>query len=217
MIKVKRKPLEQDLENRLNARIAELQRCLDMGQEPAPSVLDSYRYAPLKQHLITEANGKCIYCESKVTHLYYGDIEHIKPKAVFPRERLNFENLALACALCNNAKSDYWDDTYPLLNPYVDSPSDEVIALGYLVARKPGKDRARITIEKLGLNRQALLERRRERIELIQPLADQYAAAPEGALKNLLRTELLRQAGVDSEYAMIVKAYLHAACDIADL
>lgn len=198
----------------MNERVDELHASLNAGQTPVTAVLESYRYAPLKQHLILEANGKCIYCESKITHLYYGDVEHIRPKSIFPGERLNVDNLALACALCNNAKGNYWDENYPLLNPYIDSPLDEVMALGFLISRRPGKDRARITIERLELNRTALLERRRERIELLQPLADQYAATPEGALKELLRKELLRQAGDDSEYSMIVRSYLQAACGI---
>ena len=215
MIKVSRKPLDQDLGDRVTERSAQLLACLDSGGTPTAALLDSYRYAPLKHHLVAEANGKCIYCESKITHLYYGDIEHIKPKALFPRERLTIDNLGLACALCNNAKSDFWDNTHPLLNPYVDSPTDEVLALGFMVARKPGRDRARLTIDKIDLNRPALLERRKERIELLQPLADQYAVAPDGALKDLLRNELCRQAGDDAEYAMVVKAFLLAACGIA--
>jgi hypothetical protein len=166
----------------------------------------------LKAHLVIEANGKCIYCESKVTHVYFGDIEHIRPKAKFPEERLDPENLGLACALCNNAKGEFWDEATPLLNPYADDPGEELIALGFLVTRRPGRNRARITVELLRLNRPALLERRKERIELLQPLADQFMEEPPGPIKDLLRGELCRQAGNDQEYAMIVRAYLKAAC-----
>src|ERR1051326_4529899 len=45
-------------------------------------------------------------------------------------------------------------------------------------------------------------------------LADQYVQAPPGSLKELLRTELCRNAGAESEYAMVVRAYLVASCGI---
>jgi uncharacterized protein (TIGR02646 family) len=141
-------------------------------------LLDSYRAPALKAHLVSEAHGKCVYCESKITHVYFGDIEHIKPKAKFPRERLDVENLVLACAICNNAKGDYRDASNALLNPYVEDPDQEILALGYLIARRPGQSRARLTIKQLDLNRQALLERRRERVERLQPLAEQYMLEP---------------------------------------
>jgi uncharacterized protein (TIGR02646 family) len=165
-------------------------------------------------HLVAEVHGKCAYCESKVTHVYFGDVEHIRPKTVFPAERLDLENLTLSCAQCNNAKGEFWDANTPLLNPFEDHPNQEVLALGFMIARRPGRSRARLTIERLGLNRPALLERRKERIEALQALADQYVQEPDGPIKDLLRTELRRHATDDGEYAMIVRAYLEAACDL---
>ncbi|WP_373888199.1 HNH endonuclease [Massilia sp. Root351] len=152
-----------------------------------------------------------MYCESKITHLYFGDVEHIRPKSVFPRARLDVENLGLACAICNNNKGDYWDALYPVLDPYSDSTQDEIFALGHFVMHRPGRGRAKITIAHLDLNRAALLERRKERLELIQPLADQYADAPAGPLKDLLRSELRRQTSADTEYSLISRAFLSAA------
>jgi hypothetical protein len=214
MIKLTRTPLEAALQLRLNALELDLLRHLDAGTPPPQAILDGYRYPPLKAHLIKESRGKCVYCESKITHVYYGDVEHIRPKSIFPRERLHVSNLALACALCNNAKKDYWDATYCLIDPFTDNPADEILSLGYMVVRKPGRDRARITIEKVDLNRPALLERRKELIERIQPLADQYVLAPAGALKDLLLVELKKLAADDSEYSLSVRAYLKAVCEI---
>lgn len=214
MIKLSRNPLPVALEAQVAVRVQRLKEHLDNGEEVPKSLLDAYRNPAVKEHLVAEAYGKCVYCESKITHVYFGDVEHIKPKALFPAERLDISNLTLACALCNNAKGDYWDDHLPLLNPFTDDPSEELLCLGYLLARRPGSARARLTIERLQLNRQALLERRRERIELLQPLADQYAQAAPGPLKNLLEAELRRQAQSASEYTMIVRTYLAAACGI---
>ena len=38
-----------------------------------------YRHADIKQSLLAETNGKCIYCESKVGHNTPGDVEHKIP------------------------------------------------------------------------------------------------------------------------------------------
>jgi len=214
MIKLKRNDLPDQLKERLLDRIEKLHFAIAANETPPPSVLEFYRDPAVKAHLVAEAHGKCVYCESKITHVYFGDVEHLKPKALYRAEQLDIDNLALACAQCNNAKRDFWDPHTPLLNPYVDDPAEELVALGFIVARRPGRQRARITIEKLALNRPALVERRKERIELLENLADQYVLAPEGSLKELLRDELCRQAADDSEYAMIVRAYLNAACGI---
>jgi 5-methylcytosine-specific restriction endonuclease McrA len=214
MIKLARSHIPTELRTRIEQRAAHLRDLLEAGEVPPNALLDSYRDPELKAHLVAEAYGKCIYCESKITHVYFGDIEHIKPKSRFPAERLNPENLALACAVCNNAKGEYWEDDATLLNPYSDDPDQELLALGDFVARRPGRNRARLTIGQLKLNRQALLERRRERIELLQPLADQYMLEPAGPIKNLLRAELCEQAGGEGEYAFIVRAFLEAACGL---
>jgi 5-methylcytosine-specific restriction endonuclease McrA len=207
--------LPQPLADVCTERERELCEILDRGDTPPTSLLDKYRDPPLKAHLVAEVSGKCMYCESNVTHVYYGDVEHIRPKTKFPRERLTVSNLGFVCALCNNAKGDFWDDSTPLLNPYIDDPEAELLALGYSIARRPGRVRARLTIEKLDLNRLALVERRRERIQMLEELADQYVACPPGVIRELLETELLRHAAASGEFAFTVRAYLEAACGLS--
>lgn len=214
MIRLQRVPLPTTLSESCATRAAELKAIVASGGEPPESLLNAYRDPELKRHLLLEGYGKCMYCESKITHVYFGDVEHLRPKSQFPSERLDVSNLGLACAICNNKKGEYWDDIAPVLNPFVDTPSDEVMMLGFLLVRRPGRSRARVTIEKLELNRPALLERRRERIELLQPLADQYVVAPDGPVREIIKGELVRQAGQDSEYSLVVQTYLVAACGI---
>ncbi len=214
MIKLTRRVLAPALHAKIEERVEMLRAHIANGENPPETLLNAYRDPEVKQHLVVEAYGKCMYCESKITHVYFGDVEHIKPKSLFPEDRLSIENLGLACALCNNAKGDFWDAATPLLNPYEDNPTVELLAFGYMIVRRPGKDRARVSIEQLGLNRQALLERRKERIELLQPLVDQFSLTPEGAVKKLIQGELTRQAGSDGEYALVVRAFLEAACGL---
>jgi 5-methylcytosine-specific restriction endonuclease McrA len=214
MIKLTRRPLPGEVAVQLTERAVRLRQHLLAGDDPPQALLNFYRNPELKQILVAEANGKCMYCESKITHVYFGDVEHIRPKSRFPEARLDHDNLGLACAICNNAKGEFWDDDTPLLNPFNDDPDEEVLALGTLVVRRPGRSRARLTIQQMDLNRTALLERRKERIELLASLADQYVQAPAGAIKDLLKDELCRHAADDGEYALIVRAYLEAACGL---
>jgi 5-methylcytosine-specific restriction endonuclease McrA len=214
MIKLTRQKVPDELQRRLQERGERLRELLRNGEKPPQTLSDWYRDPALKEHLIAEAHGKCVYCESKIIHLYFGDIEHFWPKSKFPEKGLDLENLGLACARCNNAKGDFWDENILLLNPYVDEPDHEVFAHGVFLKRRPGRPRALLTIKRLDLNRPALVERRMERIELLESLADQYANAPAGAVKDLIRAELLQQAADESEYAIFVRAYIETACGL---
>jgi len=73
-----------------------------------------YGHSSVKKRLIEAQHGKCCFCESKITHIAYGDVEHFRPKAGF-RQRAadplgrpgyywlayDWSNLYLACELCN--------------------------------------------------------------------------------------------------------------------
>lgn len=214
MIQLQRVPLPSPLAETCTQRDLKLRELLATGEKPPESLLAAYRDPPLKAHLVAEVSGKCMYCESKVTHVYFGDVEHIRPKSRFPAERLSVSNLGLACARCNNNKGEFWDDQNPLLDPYVDNVEVELLAFGFSIVRRPGRDRARLTIDKLQLNRTSLVERRAERIQMLAELADQFSKAPNGAIRDLLEAELLRQAGSEYEFAFAVRAYLEAACGL---
>ena len=80
-------------------------RDFDSGIYGAKSVKDALQKA---QH------GKCAFCESKITHITYGDVEHFRPKAGYrqrPRDPLvrpgyywlayEWSNLFFCCTLCN--------------------------------------------------------------------------------------------------------------------
>lgn len=214
MIALGRLQLNEEVASALEQKSAQLLQLLDAGAEVPTAVLDAYRAPGIKEHLLVESHGKCVYCESKITHVYWGDVEHIRPKASFPRERLTIENLCLACARCNNAKSDFWNAATPLLNPYEDDPAESLMAFGSWITRRPGRERARVTIDRLQLNRMDLVERRHERWLLIQPLVEQYVQTAEGPVREVIRNELLNQASDASEYALVVRAYLDAACNM---
>ena len=66
----------------------------------------------------------CCYCEAQISVVNYPHIEHRKPKAhdLFPEHTYNWENLHLACEICNRAKSTKWDRDNEILDAVSDVP-----------------------------------------------------------------------------------------------
>jgi 5-methylcytosine-specific restriction endonuclease McrA len=78
----------------------------------------NYKHPDNKAALISASYDKCMYCESKVSHTYYGDIEHIRPKSRFPDLEFSWDNLGYVCARCNGYKSDKYFVTIYVQNIY---------------------------------------------------------------------------------------------------
>ena len=94
----------------------------------APSVLgtstarDRYRHPDVVSALFKMQHGKCCYCEVYVPDSGLGkQVEHFRPRSQFEALTNDWNNLLLACATCNHAKSSKFpvaDNREPLLlNP----------------------------------------------------------------------------------------------------
>lgn len=86
-----------------------------------------YKEDKVKGRLVEAQHHKCAFCESKVTHVAYGDVEHFRPKSGVrqsPGDDLmrpgyywlayEWENLFLACELCNRRHKQ---NLFPLEDP----------------------------------------------------------------------------------------------------
>jgi uncharacterized protein (TIGR02646 family) len=115
-------------------------------------------------------NGKCAYCESFILHIDYGHIEHYRPKSVYPALTFEWDNLLLACGICNGKqfKGDKFSmiaDIPAFINPCEDDPCghfnfvfDENLQKAFVYGTT---NRGEITEKELGLNnRQDLLKYR---------------------------------------------------------
>lgn len=169
-----------------------------------------YRSSEIKEVLKSDSHAKCIYCESKVDAVYFGDVEHIKPKDTYPELTFDWENLGYVCAQCNNRKSNTYDESLPFINPYIDNPSNFLTATGAYIFHLPANRRGETTELVLELNRPELIERRKERIDLIRSLADKIASEGSQTLKNLLMNEVKKELADDKPYAMITRAMFEA-------
>ncbi len=185
--------------------------CLRAGKSPSKEISTRYNEDSIKERLERETNGKCAYCESKIKHISYGDIEHILPKNKEARPDLYVEwsNLTLACEQCNRSgKRTYYDPQLLLINPYVDDPDEHFLNMGPLIMPIKGDDRAYITKQVLKLNRSALVEQRTERIESVEVLLNCWEKEERQSVKAILEEQLHNEYSDDKEYTSTIKEYL---------
>ena len=181
---------------------------------PNPIALSrgNYKHADNKAALKASANGKCMYCESKVSHIDYAHVEHIKPKAPdkYPQLEFVWENLGYCCAVCNNKKSDNYDNVTPYIDPYTDDPSLHLVFLGWYLFTKNGSERGEITIHDIDLNRVELIEQRKDRIEKLTKAITACHRTSNKSLKTSALASLIEEAAEDREYSYAVKCALQA-------
>ena len=168
----------------------------------------------MKASIFRETAEKCAYCESKFTYAYWGDVEHIIPKKRFPRHSLDYDNLTLACAICNNKKGTYCNEEAPIVYPYVDMPEDHLVGLGPLLWSRNGSPPGQRTIDLLDLNRNGLRERRLECIQNLSALADRYIREPDGPVKRTLGAQIRHEAADSAEFALVSRSFLLATYNI---
>jgi uncharacterized protein (TIGR02646 family) len=168
-----------------------------------------YGHKEVKEKLIRLQNYKCCFCESKIGHISYGDVEHFRPKSgwVQHEEPINqpgyywlaydWENLFLSCQLCNQRnKKNYFplaneeqralnhnydvDDEHPLfVHPISDNPEDFIEFNENEPRAINGNSRGDITITKLGLDRKELNEQRKRTLNMIFDIYDLAKGYPD--------------------------------------
>lgn len=209
MIKLKKRAKPNVLVQNEQSWTTEYVNCIKNGETPSDTVKYRYKHRDIKKELEKETHGKCAYCESKITHTEYGDIEHILPKNKNARPDLyvNWNNLTLACTLCNrDGKRDYYDPKAPLVNPYIDDPDDCFIFVGNIIHYKNAQGKR--TIEIIKLNRAALAAQRKEILDGIQKLFDIWNNTSDIETKNALRTTLKNYCSPDKEYSAFARHFL---------
>ena len=211
MIKLTKAAKPQILVNNAAKWTAKYIACLNANQKPSDAIAHRYNHSDIKNALETETYGKCAYCESKIKHIEFGDIEHILPKKKNARPDLYVEwnNLTLSCEVCNRTnKKDYYDPQMPLVNPYIDEPDDFFIFLGTLISPRSNNPRGFVTESTLDLNRSDLVIRRNERLQSINKLLFSWEQASDIMIKNVLANEIKKECAPDKEYSAFVRNFL---------
>jgi len=153
-----------------------------------------------------------MYCESQVSHVYFGDVEHIRPKAAgkYPELEFDWANLGYCCARCNNAKKDQFDESCPLVDPYSEDPDIHLLAFGTSVRHKAGSERGAITVATVDLNRVELIERRAIRLAQLQNSLDACYRTVNKVIQATLLAALEEEGAADKEFSMFAAALISA-------
>ena len=180
-----------------------------VGLEPTRTERGRYSHPEIKSALLAETHYKCAYCESKVRHVTYGDIEHVVPKLSDPSQWFRWSNLTIACDVCNTNKGQVDDQSF--IDPYGVDPEDHFWHIGSTMYSRPGCDAAALTERLLGLNRAELIERRSERITQLMKMLEVVERCEDRELRHLLWEEFTLEAKADREYAALSRSIVGMA------
>lgn len=205
MIKLNKQPEPQILTNNGANWLKVLQDKLAAGEVPTEAEKSRYRHPEIKSVLKIETHGKCAYCESRLLHIAFGDVEHIAPKSLKLADTFRWSNLTLACDVCNTYKKDATN----LVDPYTDEPTDYFKFLGPMVYAYPEQNKGVITSKQLRLNRPELIENRSKRLEAISSILLTIETTKDPAVRSVLIDDLLsNEASDQSEYAAFVRSFI---------
>ncbi|MFC4892223.1 HNH endonuclease [Pseudofrancisella aestuarii] len=176
---------------------------------PYPKALKNKNYKhPTNKQALKESNSdKCMYCESKISHIDYAHVEHIKPKSKYQNLEFDWNNLGYACPKCNVEKNDKYYEDLPYINPYEEEPADFFYAFGKMLFKKDGSERAEITIKDINLNRPELLEKRFEKINSIERAITSCYRIKNASYRKVMLDELKNEASKDKEYSLFIKSF----------
>lgn len=170
----------------------------------------NYKHPDNKAALASASNDKCMYCESKISHIDFAHVEHIKPKATdkYPELAYVWENLGYSCPKCNNKKSDKYHADTPYIDPYSEQPGEHLFPYGALYFQRNGSERGELTIRDTGLNRPALVEKRMSKIQDVEKALNSAFRTTNIALRQAAIAELKNEAMPDKEYSLCVSSFL---------
>ena len=129
MIRLKKGPKPEVLVERAELWTREYLEALASGdKKKIKAKRKRYNHSQIKEALISETKAKCAYCESSVTAVAHGDIEHITPKSLEPQLTFEWSNLTFSCQICNQNKSNKED----VLDPYDADPAKHIFFFGHI-------------------------------------------------------------------------------------
>ena len=87
-----------------------------------PNDVNRYNHKEVVSALWNMQNKKCCYCEMYIPETgHLKNVEHSRPRSIFPEQTNEWTNLLLACSQCNGSKSD----KYPVI--LSDSDNDPAV------------------------------------------------------------------------------------------
>jgi len=127
----------------------------------------------IRIELMELSQHHCMFCDC-ILHLseYTPHIEHFKPKNIFPNLESTWHNLFVSCPKCNSNKGNKYPTLKPLKPDTKDYSFDYWFEINWKtyeinpnsLRSEAEKNRAKITIEWLGLNKESRPHARNEEV-----------------------------------------------------
>jgi 5-methylcytosine-specific restriction endonuclease McrA len=105
--------------NRRAAKFADLEAKLKRGktnpqwssnQVASDDFLSSFAWRKARMQVLKRDGTRCACCGTSPEHGAVMNVDHIKPRRLFPHLALDLDNLQVLCAECNHGKGN-WDQT----------------------------------------------------------------------------------------------------------
>lgn len=181
----KPKPLQKPLLDRLSSETDAIKKAVDPKKEADrrySNARKTHWFAPVVKELgrLAGPGERCMFCSGSEA----SDVEHYRPKAIFPEVAMTWENYLWSCTPCNRGKlSRFPPDTGPggqFVNPLYENVWDFffIDSFGILTPRfdraaNAPNERAVTTRDFLSLNRDAVQVCRQQRLRnLKEAVAD---------------------------------------------
>jgi len=213
-------------------------RGYDTGQKKFDFNSNIYGHKTVKAALRKAQHDKCCFCESKVTHISYGDVEHFRPKAGVrrksgaPLERPGYywlayewSNLFFSCQLCNQR---YKESLFPLIKPgdrakshnddislekplFINPTEDVEKFISFraeVIFAIDDKPRGKATIKALGLDRNELNDMRKDCYDKLELIYELANLKPPMPGSKKAKALINRSIQSSSQYASMVRCAL---------
>ncbi|WP_158263789.1 HNH endonuclease [Deinococcus arcticus] len=195
----------------INENISEAQKILDTNSAIPNDLLRKYNYAPLKELIIREVSGKCVYCETKIMGNQFGDLDHVIPKAKFIASHdasgiFSHRNLTICCSVCNNKKSNL-GTTISLLSPYTNKPEHHIYYVGSQIYYSTPEGKKLILALELDI-RDDLIVNINKKLKELHNLIYQFDTERDPEVKALIKKRLLRESKKEMEYSLATFHFL---------
>ena len=207
MIKVKKGPKPQiliDNEKEWNRKFSQAWK--KYKNEGGDSPKANYNKPSIKNATKKEFAGKCAFCETYVPHTYYGDIEHFRPKSKYCRYAHTWSNLLFSCRICNGNKGNDFPMQDQIIKPTTENPENffeyEKVLNESSVRLTALDQRARNTIDLMGLNREDLCDYRGKQYKKLQRAITELRNA--GADQQIIEDMINSYSKQDEEYSGII-------------
>jgi uncharacterized protein (TIGR02646 family) len=166
----------------LDAAIAVHGSYKQIPEKERNKLINHYKDNDVKEPLFESSHQKCAYCECKTTEGGYAEVEHYKPKSLYPESTFEWNNLLPVCKHCNSMKGDHDTGTEAIINPYDIDPEEAFVYKRIQINAKDGTyfEMATKTIEVCRLNDYRLLTSRAN----ILPRLECSTMALEEAIEN---------------------------------